>query len=60
LFAANPFGISEFEEGGEDGSHTVPAGQSLRLRYRLIFHAGDAGQARIEQQYRKYAAGDAR
>jgi hypothetical protein len=55
LFAANPFGLSHFEEAGADGAYTVPAGQSLQLRYRIILHSGDAVQANIAQQYDRYA-----
>jgi hypothetical protein len=54
LFSANPFGISDFDPNSGNGSYTVPAGKSLVLRYRLIFHAGDAKQANIEQQYQQY------
>jgi hypothetical protein len=55
LFAANPFGLSYFAGEGQDGAHTVPAGQSLELRYRVVFHTGDADQADVEQLYRSYA-----
>jgi hypothetical protein len=55
LFAANPFGLSQFVGFWRNGSHTIPAGESLELRYRLVFHTGDADQADIEKSYRDYA-----
>ncbi len=54
LYAANPFGLSEFVGRGEDGSYTVPAGGALRLRYRLVFHTGDVTQAKIAELYQEY------
>lgn len=56
LFAANPFGLSSFVGPDSDGSHTIPAGESLRLQYRFVFHEGDAEQAQVEQLYQAYAA----
>ncbi len=56
LFAANPFGLSDFVGAGNDGSYTVPAGESLRFRYRFVFHAGEADPAQIEQWYTAFAA----
>jgi hypothetical protein len=64
LFGANPFGQSEFESTKEKpltpglGSHTIPAGGSLTLRYRFLFHLGDPGSARIADHYAAYAAGE--
>ena len=57
LFAANPFGLHDFQpSAGVDGSHTIPAGQSLSLRYRFIFHKGDEKAAAIEAAFSSYAA----
>lgn len=56
LFAANPFGLSSFVGPNEDGSHTVPAGGNLRLRYRIIFHRGTPKSADVEQRFKDYAA----
>ncbi len=55
LFAANPFGLSEFTNKKLDGTHTLPKGQSLHLRYRIIFHTGDEHQAKIAAAFEKYA-----
>jgi hypothetical protein len=56
LFAANPFGDKSFTtRPGDDGSYTLPAGENLVLRYRLVLHRGDYQQARIAQLYADYA-----
>jgi hypothetical protein len=59
LFSANPFGVSSFEKNPDKnaGNFTVPAGQSIRFRYRFYFHEGDEKEAQVEQLYRDYAAG---
>ncbi|HEV3023561.1 MAG TPA: PmoA family protein [Pirellulales bacterium] len=56
LFAANPFGLREFE-GNErlDAAHTLPAGESIGLRYRFVFHQGDEKAARIAEAFADYA-----
>ena len=56
LVAANPFGIHDFE-GKPDGAGdmTVPAGESITLRYRFVFHEGDANQAKIAERYAAFA-----
>jgi hypothetical protein len=57
LFAANPFGVHDFEPNSEQkGGFTLPAGQTIRLRHRLIFHRGDAEGAHIAEAYERYAA----
>lgn len=56
LFAANPFGISHFtNDKNADGSHTIPAGEELQLRYRVYIHSGDTMQAKVAAQYAAYA-----
>jgi hypothetical protein len=57
LFGANPFGEEAFPkiEGFEQGPFTIPAGDSLSLRYRVLFHRGDSQQARIAEAYEAYA-----
>lgn len=56
LFAANPFGAREFErDKTKDGSITVEPGQTLRFRYRVIIHPGDARSAGIAGLWEKYA-----
>jgi hypothetical protein len=57
LFAANPFGEKDFPplEGYKQGSITIPKGDTLTLRYRVLLHSGDEKQADIADQFRRYA-----
>jgi hypothetical protein len=60
LFAANPFGWHDYENLKTEphkGDYTVPAGGSLRLRYRFYFHLGDEKAAEVADRYRDYEAG---
>jgi hypothetical protein len=61
LFGANPFGWHDYEkEFANDphkGDHTVPAGGTLTLRYRLYFHLGNEKEAKLAERYAEYAAG---
>lgn len=60
LFAANPFGWSDFEPRTTKpnaGAHPIPAGGSLTLRYRVYFHSGDEKAAALAERYADYAAG---
>jgi len=60
LVAANPFGLHDFT-GAEKGAgdHVIPAGGTLRLRYLLVFHEGDAEAAGIDALWRRWAAAEA-
>ncbi len=56
LFAANPFGLHHFKGSNTvDGSHTLEAGESCTLRYRVIIHEGDEKQAAIAEAFSKYS-----
>ena len=56
LFAANAFGLSVFtNDKSQNGSVTVAPGQSLRYRYRVIVHPGDAKTADVAGLWAKYA-----
>jgi hypothetical protein len=55
LFAANPWGLGDFTGKKQDGSHTMKKGESLTLRYRVIFHAGDEKQAGIADAFAEYS-----
>lgn len=58
LLAANPFGLSFFfKDPHQDGSYTLPAGQSIQFRYRVLIHDGDYKQAHVAAKYDEYAAG---
>jgi hypothetical protein len=57
LFAANPFGNSTFTN--DKSAHhdtTLEPGKSLRYRYRVIIHPGEAADANIAAQWDKYKA----
>jgi hypothetical protein len=53
LFAANPFGWHDFGQA-KKGDHTVPAGQSITFRYRVILHEGDTGSAALAERFLSY------
>jgi len=55
LFAANPWGLGDFSGGKQDGAHTLKKGESLTLRYRVIFHAGDEQAGKIAERFAEYA-----
>ena len=55
LFAANPFGLHDFEkQPAGAGNFKIPAGQSVTFRYRIILHEGDEKQAGIAAKYLEY------
>ncbi len=57
LFAANPFGVHNFEGKPKGtGDLTIPAGESVTFRYRFYFHKGDEKQAQVVDHYSEYAA----
>ena len=43
LFAANPFGLHDFRGSKDEheGDYTLPAGETMSLRYRFVFHRGE-------------------
>ncbi|HEX3800447.1 MAG TPA: PmoA family protein [Verrucomicrobiae bacterium] len=56
LFAANPFGLHEFEKKPAGaGDLTIPAGESVTFKYRFYIHKGDDQQGKVAEMYRKYA-----
>lgn len=59
LFAANPFGQHHFEnlkDRPNAGDYDIPAGGTLTLRYRFLFHLGDEKAANIGVRYAEYVA----
>lgn len=59
LFAANPFGVSDFENKPKGtGNITIPAGESLSFKYRIYIHKGDQEQGKVAERYREYAEGN--
>ena len=56
LFAANPFGVHNFEKAKKGtGDWTIAAGGELRLRYRLLFHDGEVSAERLDAELGRYA-----
>lgn len=54
LFAANPFGINDFEpKQNKNGSHTLEPGKTMAFSYRVLIHKGDAD---IDEAFKRYAA----
>ena len=57
LLSANPFGLREFtKDPNKDGSWTIPEGNSLTFRYRVVIHDGELSPSRIADMYRQYAS----
>jgi hypothetical protein len=58
LFAANIFGLHDFEpDAGKDGRLTLAPGETLRFRYRVIVHPGNAKSADVARLYGHYTRG---
>ncbi len=56
LFAANPFGVHDFErKPAGAGNLNIPAGKSVTFKYRFYLHEGDEKQARVAEHYNEYA-----
>jgi hypothetical protein len=58
LFAANPFGLHDFypDDASKVGRFELPAGESFKLRYRVLLHRGDEKTAKIADIFKEYAA----
>jgi hypothetical protein len=55
LMAANPFGLSDFSgDTSVSGALSLEAGTSLRFRYRLQVHPGDAHTGWVDGHYARY------
>ena len=54
LFAANPFGVWQFDHSLPKSDMTLEPGQTLRFRYRIIIHPGDAKSANIAADWDQY------
>ncbi len=57
LFAANPFGKSNFEgeKDKSEGNFTIKNGETSTWRYRVIIRAGEPDKAAIEEDYQAYS-----
>jgi len=57
LFAANPFGLHDFEKKPVGaGNLKVPSGYSVTFRYRFYIHSGDEKEGKVAERYEEYAA----
>ena len=55
LFCANCFGLQGFDKTNPSGAHTVKKGDTLKFRFRVIFHKGDEKTAAIADAFGQYA-----
>lgn len=56
LFAANPFGVHDFEgKPAGTGDRVVPADETITFRYRLLFHEGEVDAPLLDEQLAKFA-----
>jgi hypothetical protein len=58
LFAANPFGHSDFPkpELSEQGAVTIPQGDEVTLRYRVLLHRGGTDKDELEKAFQEFAS----
>ena len=55
LFAANPFGVHDFEKQPKGtGDLKLAPGERVTFRYRFVFHTGDDKSARVADLYDTY------
>jgi hypothetical protein len=54
LLAVNPFGSNGFDKEAPVARYVLPAGKSVRMRYRILIH-GAMDAAEIEKLYRQFA-----
>ncbi|HOX40057.1 MAG TPA: PmoA family protein [Candidatus Brocadiia bacterium] len=56
LFAANPFGIHDFEKKPAGaGDMKIAKGESATFRWRVYLHPGDAKAGKVAEEYARYA-----
>lgn len=56
LMTANPFGYAAFTDGAKHGDMVLKSGDSLRFRYRVLLHAGDASTGRVNGHYLNFVS----
>jgi len=55
LFAANPFGIHDFEKKpAGTGDLRIPAGKSVTFKYRFYLHEGNEVEAKVSDRYKEW------
>ena len=56
LLAANPFGLHYFQKKTKRaGEYELKPGNSLKLKYRVVLHAGNWGKNNTESLFREFA-----
>ena len=56
LCAANPFALGSFTKNkSNDGSYTLPARQSLKLRYLIVVNEDELPPAAVERIFTRFA-----
>jgi hypothetical protein len=56
LCSANPFAAGSFaKDKSKDGSYTLPAGQTLRLRYLVVVFEGELPASSVDQLFTRFA-----
>jgi len=57
LFAANPFGLHDFEKKPAGaGDFKIAAGQSATFRYRIYLHRGNEIEAQVAKEFARYGS----
>lgn len=57
LFSVSPFGEGSYQNDKTKAAPvTLSAGESLRLRYGLFVHAGDAAEGKVSEAYNQFLA----
>jgi hypothetical protein len=56
LCSANPFALGSFsKDRNRDGSYTLPAGQTLKLRYLLVVFDGEQRAGTVDEIFNRFA-----
>ncbi|MGD0577517.1 MAG: PmoA family protein [Bryobacteraceae bacterium] len=56
LFSANPFGRRAFSrDKNQDGSWTIPEGESITFRYRVVLYDGELPPTHLAEMYSQYS-----
>jgi hypothetical protein len=55
LFALDPFGQHAFDPSQPESNWKLDSGKSLRFRYRVVIHPGDADAAHIANMYQQWS-----
>ena len=61
LLSANPFGQGDFEKGDvpeNAGDFTLAEGEELELKCGFYFHRGNAEEAKVGEQYARFAGSE--